>query len=70
MRSPYIKETAADELLTPGQLAREWKVSPRTVARYIADGKLPATKLPSGRVRIRRGDADGAVTRLNNRASA
>ncbi|MGW8936149.1 helix-turn-helix domain-containing protein [Gordonia terrae] len=59
------------EFLTPGQLAAEWHVSTRTIVRYVADGKLSATKLPSGHLRIRRADAEASVTRLNeNRASA
>lgn len=52
------------EFVTPGQLASEWHVSRRTIVRYIADGKLAATKLPSGHLRIRRSDADAAITQI------
>ena len=51
-----------DEILTTGQVAREWHVSPRTIQRYIRDGHLKATRLPSGVFRIRRSDAEAALT--------
>jgi excisionase family DNA binding protein len=34
-----------DQLLTVGQLAELWQVSPRTVRRMIADGRLPVVRL-------------------------
>jgi excisionase family DNA binding protein len=36
---------AADRLLTVDQVADNWQVSPRTVRRMIADGRLPVTRL-------------------------
>jgi excisionase family DNA binding protein len=50
-----------DELLTTGQVAREWQVSVRTIQRYIAAGHIKATRLPSGVARIRRSDAEKAL---------
>lgn len=59
------------EFLTVSELADEWHVSRRTIVRYIADGKLSATKLPSGYFRISRSDADAALTRVRaQKASA
>lgn len=58
--------TRSDELnrsvLTTAVLAAEWNVSQRTVLRYIDQGRLKATRLPSGRYRINREDADAAVS--------
>lgn len=49
------------ELLTIAEVASRWKISRRTVERYIADGKLKAAKLPGGAYRIRPEDADAAL---------
>ena len=35
-------------LLTPKQLSQELGISERTIRRYIARGKLPVYRLPSG----------------------
>jgi excisionase family DNA binding protein len=43
-------------LLTSSQVARILHVSLRTAQRYIADGKLPAARLPGGHWRIRAED--------------
>jgi excisionase family DNA binding protein len=51
-----------DGLLTPSQVAELWKVSLRTVQRYIAENKLRAIKLPGGQYRIRPEDAEAAIT--------
>ena len=52
-----------DELLTPSQIAAEWHVSVRTIQRYIANGQIKALRLPSGFARVRRSDAEAALTR-------
>jgi excisionase family DNA binding protein len=49
-----------DETLTPRQLAEELGVTVRTVQRWVADGRLPATRV-GGRVRLSRSSL-GAVT--------
>lgn len=60
------KRNDTDEILTTSQIAAEWHVSTRTVQRYIQNGQLRAIRLPSGRTRVRRSDAEAA---LSNRAS-
>jgi excisionase family DNA binding protein len=50
-----------DELLTVAQVAQRWRVSIRTVQRYVADGKVKAVRLPGGQYRIRQEDADAAL---------
>ncbi len=43
----------ADELLTPREVADALGVTPRTVQRWVATGRLPATRV-GGRVRVSR----------------
>src|SRR6185369_12906014 len=43
----------SDETLTPRQVAEELGVTVRTVQRWVADGRLPATRV-GGRVRLSR----------------
>jgi excisionase family DNA binding protein len=54
-----------DETLTPRQVAEELGVTVRTVQRWVADGRLPATRV-GGRVRLSRSSlasvADGAAS--------
>lgn len=49
---------APPEVLSPSRLSAEWGVHINTVYRDIRKGALRAFKLPSGRFRIRRADAD------------
>lgn len=54
---PEVDDT--DRLLTVTEVADFLSVSPRTVQRYVADGRLAAVVLPSGRgLRFRRTDLD------------
>lgn len=55
------KRNDTDEVLTTGQVAKEWHVSIRTVQRYIANGQIKAMRLPSGHTRVRRSDAELAL---------
>ncbi len=51
---------AVVELLTIQETAQMLRVTPITVRRFIADGRLPAVKVGKG-VRVRRGAVDGLV---------
>lgn len=44
--------------LTVGEVAQMLGVSDTTVRQYVADGRLDATRLPSGHRRIRRTSAE------------
>ncbi|QFG09665.1 helix-turn-helix DNA binding protein [Gordonia phage Pipp] len=44
-------------------------MSVRTIQRYIANGTIRATRLPSGHARVRRADAEAALT-SDDKASA
>ncbi|MGV0627169.1 helix-turn-helix domain-containing protein [Mycobacterium avium] len=55
--------TNPDEPLSPREVAEILRVTDRTVLRYIADGVLPAVRLPGGRLwRIRRRDAEALLS--------
>ena len=58
---PQRHEPHQDQILTPSQIAAEWHVSVRTIQRYIANGQIKATRLPSGYARVRRSDAEAAL---------
>lgn len=42
-----------DELLTPGEVAKCFKVDPKTVTRWAAAGKLASIRTPGGHRRFR-----------------
>ena len=48
-------------LLTRREVAGELRISPKTLSRWIEDGKLPVVRLPSGRFRIRRSELEAAL---------
>jgi len=50
-----------DELLTPGEVARMFRVDPKTVTRWAKSGKLPARRTIGGHRRYRRGDIAAIV---------
>ena len=45
-------ETKRDRLLTPGEVARVFRVDPKTVTRWAKAGRLPSMKTPGGHVRV------------------
>lgn len=47
--------TARPQLLTVAQAASLLNVSEKTICRWVADGKVPSVKLPSGGVCIPQG---------------
>lgn len=42
-----------DRLLTPGEVARLFRVDPKTVTRWGAAGRLPSVRTPGGHRRFR-----------------
>ncbi|WP_084693327.1 helix-turn-helix domain-containing protein [Actinomadura atramentaria] len=48
MRRPDLSDVP--ELLTTGEVARLFRVSPQTVARWARTGQIAAIELPGGRV--------------------
>ncbi|WP_090418255.1 helix-turn-helix domain-containing protein [Mycobacterium europaeum] len=57
------ERTEPDALLSPREVAAILRVTDRSVLRYIADGHLPAVRLPGRRLwRIRRSDVEALLT--------
>lgn len=50
-----------EKLLTPRQAAAILNVDPATVRRYVRLGLLPARRLPSGYIRLRREDVQALL---------
>jgi excisionase family DNA binding protein len=46
-------QAAAERLLTPGEVAELYRVDPKTVTRWAAQGWPPAVKTPGRRWRFR-----------------
>ncbi len=60
LRSPVV--ILLKDPLKPREVAAELRVLPKTIYRWIAEGKLKAVKTPGGSYRIWRRDVD-ALTR-------
>jgi 3-methylcrotonyl-CoA carboxylase alpha subunit len=58
-----------DEALTPRQVAEELGVTIRTVQRWIADGRLPATRV-GGRMRVSRSSLSAVAEEMPRAVSA
>jgi excisionase family DNA binding protein len=43
-------------LLTPGEVARLFRVDPKTVSRWARDGRIPSIRTPGGHRRFRTAD--------------
>lgn len=47
-----------DELLTPTEVAKLFKVNPKTVTRWAHSGRLPSITTPGGHKRFPRSEVD------------
>ena len=57
MTKPRLARAWEDEdLLTPAEVARVFRVDPKTVTRWARAGRLPSMKTPGGHRRYRYGD--------------
>lgn len=50
-----------NDLLTTGQVAAAFNVTPQTIRRWCESGELRAIRLPSGVWRVRRSDVDALL---------
>jgi excisionase family DNA binding protein len=56
---PYVRAAILDEvetLLTPGEVARIFRVDPKTVTRWANAGRIPSLLTPGGHRRFREVD--------------
>ena len=51
----------APTFMTPAEVARIFRVDPRTVSRWAAAGRLPAQKTPGGHYRFRQEDIESLL---------
>jgi len=59
--SAVDENVADDALLTPAEVARLFRVSPKTVTRWARSGKLTALKTLGGHRRFRAAEVRGAL---------
>jgi excisionase family DNA binding protein len=45
-----------DPLLTPGEVAKAFRVDPKTVTRWAGEGRIGSIKTPGGHRRFRRSE--------------
>ena len=48
-------------LMTPGELAELFKVDVKTVARWVASGRIKSIKTPGGHNRFRRAEVEAML---------
>jgi len=53
----------ANELLTPGEVGRLFRVDPKTVARWAQEGKIRSIRTLGGHRRFRLSDVQAALDR-------
>lgn len=46
----------SDKLLTPGEVAKMFRVDPKTVSRWASNGRLDSIKTPGGHFRFKESD--------------
>jgi excisionase family DNA binding protein len=51
--SPFVAGQKSDPLLTPGEVAKRFRVDPRTVLRWEHEGKIPCVRTLGGHRRYR-----------------
>ena len=61
---PQSIHPTTDNLMTQAGAAEYLAVNERTVRRLIADGQLPAHRVGSRLVRVRRSDVEKLLTRI------
>lgn len=53
-----LNETRADPLLTSGEVAKMFRVDPKTVTRWAKAGRITSVKTPGGHRRFRKSEVD------------
>lgn len=63
-----VEIETSDTLLYPAEVAALFGVSPRTVARWAREGKIPAVRTAGGHHRYRPTDVDALMHNGNGKA--
>lgn len=61
-----MDENVTDQLLTPGEVAKLFRVDPKTVSRWAARGVIPFVKTPGGHRRFRESDIKALLEKGTN----
>jgi len=59
IRHPVVYDPPVDnydELLTPGEVAKQFRVDPKTVTRWAAAGRISSIRTPGGHRRFRKSE--------------
>jgi excisionase family DNA binding protein len=59
-----MTENSADPLLTPAEVARLFRVDPKTVTRWATTGRLRSLRTPGGHRRFRESDVRALLAEL------
>ena len=59
-----MTENSADPLLTPAEVARLFRVDPKTVTRWATTGRLRFLRTPGGHRRFRESDVRALLAEL------
>lgn len=63
------KTMAGERLLTPGEVADLFRVSPKTVARWASAGKITAVRTLGGHRRYRQAEAEALLQDATHEAT-
>jgi excisionase family DNA binding protein len=58
------RKESKSRLLTPSEVARLFRVDPKTVTRWAANGRLNSIKTPGGQRRFRESEVNDLLERL------
>ncbi len=63
------KTAAGERLMTPGEVAELFRVSPKTVARWASAGKITAVRTLGGHRRYRQSEAEALLEDATHEAT-
>lgn len=63
------KTAAGERLMTPGEVAELFRVSPKTVARWASAGKITAVRTLGGHRRYREAEAQALLQESTHEAT-
>ncbi|MEV8636482.1 BldC family transcriptional regulator [Streptosporangium sp. NPDC051023] len=57
----FTIDGTTERLLTPAEVARMFRVDPKTVNRWAREGRLTSTRTPGGQRRYRKGEVQALL---------